>query len=90
MAGKAAGTIYGRFLELVSANWETLSPEDVIGFSPEELKIAGLSLNKALAILDLAEKSLVGELPDKKELSSLDRRNVSDFYSGKKGCTRHR
>lgn len=60
LSGKAASTIHGRFSSLFTDE----APEAVQAsrFSMEQLRGVGLSRNKALAIQDLAEKSLNGTL----------------------------
>lgn len=60
LSGKAAATIHGRFSLLFTDE----APEAVqaLRFSIEQLRGVGLSRNKALAIQDLAEKSLNGTL----------------------------
>ena len=66
LAGKAASTIHGRFVEAVGG---TVSPDAVLACEDEVLRGAGLSRAKAAAIRDLAEKSRSGEVP----LEDLDR-----------------
>src|SRR5260370_42239723 len=59
LAGAAAMTIHGR---LVAALDGTVTPEAVLGLSPEEMRAAGLSGAKAAAITDLASKALDGSV----------------------------
>lgn len=74
LSGKAAGTIHGRFAALF--------PEDVpeathaTTLSMEQLRAAGLSNNKALAVQDLAKKSLDGSLTLIHRMSQLDDEQV--------------
>ena len=68
LSGKAAGTIFGRVLE--AANLDPLTPEAVLKISPERLRAAGLSQQKAAYIRDLAEKTREG-LVDFSRLSGL-------------------
>ena len=70
LSGKAASTIHGRF----SALFTNQVPEAVqaTGFSMEQLRAVGLSRNKALAIKDLAEKSLDGTLKPLRSMIRLD------------------
>lgn len=60
LSGKAAATIHGRFSSLFSDNVPKAA--EASRLSMEILRGAGLSRNKALAILDLAEKTLDGTL----------------------------
>ncbi len=62
LATKAAATIYGRVREL-SAGTSFPSPEQMLAFSDERLRGAGLSGNKTKSLRDLAEKIVSGELP---------------------------
>ncbi len=59
LAGAAAMTIHGR---LVAALDGTVTPEAVLGLSPEEMRAAGLSGAKAASITDLASKALDGSV----------------------------
>jgi 3-methyladenine DNA glycosylase/8-oxoguanine DNA glycosylase len=60
LSGKAAATIHGRFTSLFRD--DVPEAAKVSDLSMEDLRGVGLSRNKALAILDLAEKSLDGTL----------------------------
>lgn len=60
LAGKAAQTIHGRFVEAVGGE---VSPEAVLEAAPESLRGAGLSGNKLRAMRDLAGKVVEGEVP---------------------------
>lgn len=70
LSGKAASTIHGRF----SALFRNQVPEaaQAAGFSMEQLRGVGLSRNKALAIHDLAGKSLDGTLKPLRSMARLD------------------
>jgi len=60
LAGKAAATIHGRFVEAVGGSVE---PEAVLATSSEVLRAAGLSRNKSRAIEDLAGRVVDGTVP---------------------------
>lgn len=60
LAGKAAATIHGRFVEVLDGR---VTPAAVRDASAEALRAAGLSASKLRAIRDLAERSLSGEVP---------------------------
>lgn len=76
LSGKAASTIYGRFAALFPGNQPDALrlPELTL----EELRGAGLSRNKALAVIDLAQKSLDGTLASERNLGRLSDDQVID------------
>jgi len=70
LSGKAAATIYGRFEALFENNQPVAS--DAVNLSVLDLRSVGLSNNKALAIIDLAEHSCSGSLPNSRRMAGLD------------------
>ena len=74
LAGKAARTIHGRFIEAVGRD---VSPENVLCLSESTLRAAGLSGNKLGAIRDLATKIQSGEL----EVHDLEIRSDEEIVS---------
>jgi len=70
LSGKAAATIYGRF----EALFENKLPQAsvAVNLSVQELRAVGLSNNKALSIIDLAEHSCSGSLPTARQMAALD------------------
>jgi len=66
LSGKAAATIFSRFTALFPGQLPASS--SVCNFSVEKLRAVGLSRNKALAVLDLAEKIEAGKLPGRRGL----------------------
>ena len=74
LAGKAARTIHGRFIEAVGRD---ISPENVLCLSESTLRAAGLSGNKLGAIRDLATKIHSGEL----EVHDLEMRSDEEIVS---------
>ncbi|MAN48204.1 uncharacterized protein METZ01_LOCUS41341 [marine metagenome] len=74
LAGKAARTIHGRFIEAVGRD---VSPENVLCLSESTLRAAGLSGNKLGAIRDLATKIQSGEL----EVHDLEMRSDEEIVS---------
>ena len=70
LSGKAAATIYGRFEALFENNQPVAS--ETVKLSVQALRSVGLSNNKALAIIDLAEHSCSGSLPNTREMARLD------------------
>ncbi|MGH7436767.1 MAG: DNA-3-methyladenine glycosylase family protein [Polyangiaceae bacterium] len=61
LAGKAASTIHGRVLALFPDG--RAHPEALVGLRDAELRGAGLSRNKLLALRDLADKVMDGTVP---------------------------
>lgn len=70
LSGKAAATIYGRFEALFKDNLPVASV--ALNFSVQELRAVGLSNNKALSIIDLAEHSCSGSLPNVRQMAALN------------------
>lgn len=70
LSGKAAATIHGRFTAL----FEDAEPaaERALQLGYEPLRGAGLSHNKALAVLDLADRAAGGSLPPLQRIGRLD------------------
>ena len=60
--GRAAEAILGRFIALCDGPGFP-PPEAVLALTPEQMRGAGLSANKALAIRDIAEKAALGIVP---------------------------
>jgi 3-methyladenine DNA glycosylase/8-oxoguanine DNA glycosylase len=83
LSGKAAATIHGRFSRLF-AN-EVPEAVQVAGLSMEQLRGVGLSHNKALAIQDLAEKSLDGTLKPLHRMARLDDEEVIENLCAVRG-----
>ena len=61
LATRAAATIYGR-VRALSPGPRFPTPEQMLTFSDERLRAAGLSRNKTRAVRDLADKIVSGEL----------------------------
>jgi len=70
LSGKAAATIYGRFEALFEDNTPVASA--AVNFPVTTLRSVGLSNNKALSIIDLAEHSCSGSLPGTRKMAGLD------------------
>jgi DNA-3-methyladenine glycosylase II len=71
LAGKAAAAIFGRVCAAFSSA-RLPRPGDVVAAPMEVLRGAGLSQGKALAVKDLAEKTLAGLVPQRSRLARLD------------------
>ena len=65
LGGKAASTIFGRFVAAATGGGEPidLTPEGVLACSEEAMRAAGLSAAKTRSIRALAERAASGELP---------------------------
>ncbi|HLF29978.1 MAG TPA: hypothetical protein VI566_03000 [Xanthomonadales bacterium] len=76
LSGKAAATIHGRFRAL----FENSQPDaaGAEGISISELRAVGLSQNKALAIQDLARKSLDGSLAPMRRINRMSDAEVME------------
>jgi len=74
LAGKAARTIHGRFIEAVGHD---VSPDNVLRLSESTMRGAGLSGNKMGAIRDLATKIKSGEL----EVHDLETKSDEEIVS---------
>lgn len=70
LSGKAASTIYGRFEALFEDNRPLASV--AVELPVQTLRAVGLSNNKALSIIDLAEHTSSGSLPGARKMAGLD------------------
>ncbi|PKL42247.1 MAG: cysteine methyltransferase [Candidatus Riflebacteria bacterium HGW-Riflebacteria-1] len=75
LTGKAAATIFRRVLELFSGKHE-VTPLDIIRAGASELRSAGLSQNKVLAIKDLAQFAISGNLPEHAQMRLLSNSEI--------------
>ncbi|GAB4268286.1 MAG: hypothetical protein Kow0029_03550 [Candidatus Rifleibacteriota bacterium] len=87
LTGKAAATIYSRVLSLFGSNG-FVSPFDIIRSRESELRKAGLSGAKILAIKDLAEKSLEGYLPGLAQLERISNEGIINLLTQIRGIGR--
>ncbi len=70
LSGKAAGTIFGRVLDLFEGR--DLDPATLLRMKPEKLRKAGLSANKLRALQDLSRRTLDGQVPGFAALGKLE------------------
>ena len=70
LSGKAAATIYGRLEALFEDDRPVAS--SAVDMSVQTLRSVGLSNNKALSILDLAEHVCSGSLPTPRKMAAMD------------------
>lgn len=87
LTGKAAATIFGRLLQLFSGGG-SVTPLDIIRAGDEELRSAGLSGAKIIAMRDLAEFAASGRLPDLKALQRMPNLDIIANLSKIRGIGR--
>ena len=71
LTGKAAAAIFQRVCQLYSPDAKRPKPKQILGSTEEQLRGAGLSKAKALALLDLAARADSGELPTLAEIRKM-------------------
>jgi 3-methyladenine DNA glycosylase/8-oxoguanine DNA glycosylase len=74
LAGAAAKAIWARVLGLFPAGEP--SPEALLGLDEERLRSAGLSRSKAVAMREIAARTLAGEVPDAQGIRTLSEREI--------------
>jgi len=84
LAGRAAAAIHARFVQAIGGE---VTPQAVLSTSPEALRAAGLSGNKAAAIVDLATKVADSTVP-LAELHELDDEEIIGRLSSVRGIGR--
>lgn len=82
LSGKAAGTIYARFVALWKKKFP--KPEDVIGISEEQMRGAGLSRGKITYLKDLAAKFIDGTI-NPKHFPKMSDQEIIDHLTQVKG-----
>jgi DNA-3-methyladenine glycosylase II len=86
--GKAAATIHARFLssfEPIAGLGKHPSPEHVLDCPNEQLRGAGLSHNKALALRDLAAKTIDGTVPTLAKIRRMLDQDIIDHLTQVRG-----
>ena len=76
LSGKAAGSIHARVQALFPA--KRPSPKRLLSLTDEELRGAGLSRGKVLAVRDLAARCLDGTVPNRAKLRTMDDEAIID------------
>jgi 3-methyladenine DNA glycosylase/8-oxoguanine DNA glycosylase len=88
LTAKAAGTIFERVRVFLPDAPEVVAAERVLGTPDEQLRAAGLSRAKLLAVRDLAQRVADGELPTLAELSSMSDDDVIERLTAVRGIGR--
>ncbi len=87
LTGKAAATIYRRVLALFSGK-TIVTALDIIRAGENELRSAGLSQNKVLAIKDLANFAVSGGLPDHDQMRMMSNAEIIERLTHIRGIGR--
>ncbi len=87
LTGKAAATILGRVCGLFGGD-QIPRPEQVLAAPTEQLRSAGLSGAKTLAVQDLARRAAGGELPSFRSLARMDDETIIERLSEVRGVGR--
>jgi 3-methyladenine DNA glycosylase/8-oxoguanine DNA glycosylase len=85
ITGKAAATIVRRFKERLGEGDAFPTPEAVLAASDETLRAVGLSRSKALAMRDLAAKSIDGTVPSEGELHAMEDEPIAERLTQVRG-----
>ena len=88
LSGRAAATIFGRVLALRGATDRDIAPEQILGATDADLRGAGLSRPKILALRDLADRTAAGALPTLAALRAMPDENVIDRLTEVRGIGR--
>jgi len=86
--GKAAATIFARVRALFPRARGALTPAQVLGASEDELRGAGLSNSKYLALRDLAERCRDGTIPTLAQIQKLDDEAIIERLTEVRGIGR--
>ena len=87
LSGKAAATIHGRVVALYAPR-RAPRPEELLTTADEELRRAGLSRNKTLAVKDLAAKCASGVVPSMAQLRQMPDEMVIERLAAVRGVGR--
>jgi DNA-3-methyladenine glycosylase II len=87
LTGKAAATIHGRLVGLCRPR-RRLRPEDIVRFTEDQLRGAGLSRAKTAALKDLAAKTLDGVVPTMARLERMGDEEIIERLTSIRGIGR--
>jgi 3-methyladenine DNA glycosylase/8-oxoguanine DNA glycosylase len=85
---KAAATIYGRVADLFPRTRRAFTPADILRATDDQLRGAGLSRAKVLALRDLAQRAVDGSLPTLAKLRRLGDDEIVAALSAVRGIGR--
>lgn len=88
LKGRAAATIFGRLCALFPGDGACPSPEQLLAASDDQLRSAGLSRGKRLALQDLARRTLDGTVAPLTELHAIDDETIIERLSAVRGIGR--
>jgi methylated-DNA-[protein]-cysteine S-methyltransferase len=87
LSGKAAATIFARVKALFPGA-KVLGPQHILQATDQQLRGAGLSRPKQLALRDLAERTAAGQLPTLAQIQRMDDEQVVDKLTVVRGIGR--
>ena len=88
LSTRAAGTIYRRVLALPGGAGPDLQPEQSLCTSDDDLRAAGVSKAKRLALRDLAERTVAGLLPGLADVRAMRDDQVVESLTAVRGIGR--
>ncbi len=88
LTAKAAATIFGRVRGLFPGGGEVFTPEQLLAVGEAELRGAGLSRNKMLALRDLATRAGAGEIPAMADVHRMDDEAIVERLTQVRGIGR--
>ena len=88
LTAKAASTIFGRVQALVPRARRAFTPEQILRLSDAQLRGAGLSRDKLLALRDLAAKARAGDIPRMADVHRLDDEAIVERLTQVRGIGR--
>jgi 3-methyladenine DNA glycosylase/8-oxoguanine DNA glycosylase len=87
LSGKAAATIHGRVVALLPRVAKE-QPQALLDLSEEQLRGAGLSANKTLAVRDLARRTVDGSLPSRRRTVKMTDEEIIEALTEVRGIGR--
>ena len=88
LSGRVASAIYGRVCALFPDSNPGPTPEDILGASDEALRGAGLSRAKLLALRDLSQRTVAGEIPPLAEARRMEDEAIVERLTRVRGIGR--
>jgi DNA-3-methyladenine glycosylase II len=83
--GKAAASIAERFKKLYSKSNSFPNPKTVASADIDHMKTAGLSESKCIALKDLAQKTILKQIPDRRTAENLSDEALIEAYTSVRG-----